>query len=967
MLSTNIVQDSLFNSPQDTFNRNWGTTYWSDADKGWLRPNQHKWIKDSAKEYAYADNSGGGGLTQVIKNDFVSTGLQTISFDATNLGSTNTLRLQVYGINGQFQLSNWSAKDPVSVNSDSIEYKTLLDTDNVATEEFDWKTFSQDVDFGAGYEYVVIRFLTDGVESDEFMAIDNVSITEKQEIHITSVMDSEFDLSVNDFNRNTSTTYASDANQGWFVPGGNKWNRDTVNKYAYADNTGAGGLTQVLKNDYGTQGLQFISFDGINRGVGNTLRLQVYGVNGDFAFSNWKTTDPVSNSLEPIAVQVLLDTDNVATEEFNWTNFTNQVDFGFGYEYIAVRFTTNGIETNEFMAIDNFIITNHLAAIPVNENNNFPEANNDIAFTTRNNALKIDVLSNDSDPEGDVFNIDSFTQPVNGSIALNQDGSFTYTPANNLTGQDSFTYTIVDEHGAKDTATVNITVKTPSFEIGSNLNGISDWSPQLPFIDTFNSSRNWVTQTNKIWDTKEGHLLDLDENGWVKSLPTSGTNFTKVGTLLFRSIKGQYPGGEYVVTYDGEGTIEYGLDAKLVSSTQGRDLIQVTPSNLGIYVGISTTDPNQTGNYIRNISVVPIEAENTYQQEIFNPDFLNHIDDFQTLRFMDWMRTNNSQQSEWRDRPQLNDNTWAKDGGAPVEIMVDLANRLDSDPWFTMPHQATDEYIRNFAQYVKDNLEPERQIYIEYSNEVWNWQFEQAKWVDQQAKAEGLNNWMDWYSKRTTEMTRIWDEVFGDDKERVIGVMGAQGGNSWIGQRALSYNWTDTPLSHQEYGIDVVAIAPYFGNYIGDSGNKDTLLSWTKEADGGLNKLFDEIQNGGLLSNSPSGGALAQSYQNMSSYLQLAKEEGLSLVAYEGGQHLVDKTATPEIVDLFAKANRDPRMGEIYKEYLQTWFNMGGGEFVNFSDVGTYSKSGYWGLTEGLNQSSPKYDAIMNLINTPTN
>ncbi|WPF89304.1 cadherin-like domain-containing protein [Cyanobacterium aponinum AL20118] len=965
MLSTNIIQDSLFNFPQDTFNQNWGTTFWSDANKGWLRPFNHKWVKDSAKEYAYADNSGAGGLTQVIKSDFVSTGLQTINFDATNLGGRNTLRLQVYGINGQFKLGNWDTKDPISANSNSIEYKTLLDTGNVATEEFDWKTFSQDVDFGNGYEYVVIRFVTDGVETNEFMAIDNVSITQKKEIEITSIIDSQFDLSVNDFNTNWGTTFASNADKGWFISGGDKskWNRDKANEYAYADNSGAGGLTQVIKNDYITQGSQFISFDGINRGVGNTLRLQVYGVNGNFKFSNWDTKDPVSNSLEPIAVKTLLDTGNVATAEFNWTNFSNEVDFGSGYEYIAVRFTTNGVESNEFMAIDNFTIANDLSAIPANDNNNFPEANNDIASTTRNNSIKIDVLSNDSDPEGDIFSLDSFTQPVNGSIALNQDGSFTYTPVNNLTGQDSFTYTIVDEHGGKDTATVNITVKTPSFEIGSNLNGISYWSTQLPFIDAFQTADQWITTKKGVWSTNERDKLDLDENGWVRSLPTAedNVNFTHVQTLFFRGQNGNYPSGEYVVLYDGEGTINYGFDAKFVSSSQGRDVINITPSDRGVLLSITETDPNQTGDYIRNIRVVPKADENTYQTEVFNPDWLNKIEPFGAFRFMDWMQTNDSTQQEWSDRPSLEDATWHKIG-APVEIMVDLVNHLDSDPWFNMPHMVSDDYVRQFATYVRDNLDPELKIYVEYSNEAWNPQFQQWHWINEQAQTEGMRQ-VDWYSRRTTQVMQIWDEVFAQtgDKERVIGVMAGQAANPWILEQAINYKWSSENKSHKDYGIDVLSIAGYVG--LGKDVTQDQLLTWTQESDGGFDRLFNRINNTDL----------PKTYSDWQKALDTAKAEGLSLVAYEGGQHLAASTAvtsfTDEVINnLMIEANRDPRMGEIYEQLMTQWRNMGGDLFMHFNDVSPSSKYGSWGLLESTYQdSSPKYDTIMNLINTPTN
>jgi hypothetical protein len=685
------------------------------------------------------------------------------------------------------------------------------------------------------------------------------------------VRDSLFNQSQNIFNQSLETTLWSDANKGWFNSSNSKWKKDNINKYAYARNetNGSGGLTQIIKNNGLNKGLQSISFDAINKGTNNTLRLQIYGIYGKFKLSNGNTQNPISATTAPIEFKKLLDTQNLADQEFNWKTFNQDVNFEGGYEYIAVRFLTDEVTNTELIAVDNISIANKMV-----ENNS-------------------------------------------------------------------------------------------SISIGTNLNGIAYWSPQKPFIDLFKSSDAWITQAKGIWNTKESDLLDLDENGWVRSLPKleDGTQFTSVATLLSRLSDGNYTGGKYVVLYEGEGKINYGFDAELISSTPGRDVIQVNPSKAGILVSITETDPHQTGNYLRDINVVPRTSENTYETDIFNPDFLNHIDSFNTLRFMDWMATNNSEEKEWQDRLTLDSQTWARSkGGAPVEIMVELANKQDINPWFTIPHQATDEYITNFATYVKEHLDPELKIYIEYSNEVWNWQFKQAKWIDQQAKAAGLDSWMDGYSKRTTEITQIWDNVFGNDQERVIGVMGAQAGNTGIGNRALSYRWTDSPLSHEEYGIDAVAIAPYFGGHIGDKTNKDILLSWTQEPDGGLNNLFDEITKGGLLPNSPNGGALGVAYNRMAKYIEIANKENLPLIAYEGGQHLVDKSADPAIVDLFAKANRDPRMGEIYEEYFQTWFNMGGGEFVNFTDVGSYSKFGSWGLTESLNQSSPKYDAVINVI-----
>lgn len=510
--------------------------------------------------------------------------------------------------------------------------------------------------------------------------------------------------------------------------------------------------------------------------------------------------------------------------------------------------------------------------------------------------------------------------------------------------------------------------------IGTNLAGIKSWSPALPFVDGFRSSRSWITQTRRVWDTKESHLLDLDADGWIKSLPAAGSsNFSYVSTVMLDNQQGRYQGGQYVVLYDGEGTLQYQWDAvKNVSASRpGRDVIEVTPSNRGILLSLTATNPD---NYLRNIRVVPIAQEQSYTVQPFNPDYLSKIDPFSTFRFMDWMETNNSTQTNWSDRPTLNSSTWMKQG-APVEIMVQLANVTQSNAWFTMPAQATDEYVRNFAQYVKENLNPNLKVYVEYSNEVWNMQFEQSKWVMAQARQEWTNSsnsdftkLVDWYSRRTTQVTRIWDDVFDSQRERVIGVMAGQAANPWVLNRALQYRWDTTPQSDRDYGIDAIAIAPYFGNYLGQSSNEAVLENWTvTEPDGGLDKLFDELTQGGLVPNSPVGGAVQASINNMQRHSVIAQQRGLQLLAYEGGQHLVDSN-NAAVNNLFTQANRDPRMGQIYDKYLSAWNQLGGGLFMNFSDIGQSSKWGSWGALEHVNDAgSAKYDALIRAITTGVN
>ncbi|WP_013321990.1 cadherin-like domain-containing protein [Gloeothece verrucosa] len=595
--------------------------------------------------------------------------------------------------------------------------------------------------------------------------------------------------------------------------------------------------------------------------------------------------------------------------------------------------------------------------------NDKPVAVDDTGITVINAPITFKIanlVANDTDIDGDSLSISSVKSISGGTAALDGKGNVIFTPTKNFSGQASFDYTVSDGAGGTDTGTVNLTVK--SANIGINLTGIYYYSTQQPFIDLFKSGSKWITQASGTWDTQEQSSLAVDKNGWVTSLKGTGSTqkFTSVSTLLASSIDGHYKGGRYVVLYDGQGTLEYNYDAKKVTSlsTPGRDVIDITPSNNGILLRLTQTDPNNTGNYLRNIRVIPEASESTYSTNIFNPEFLKKIDSFSTLRFMDWMKTNDSSQKEWSNRPTLDTASWGTKG-APVEAMVALANVTNSNAWFNMPHQATDEYVTQFATYVKNNLKPGLKAYVEYSNEVWNASFGQNKYVD------GLSSTLNTpqsYGKRTVEITNIWDNVFGTDKDRVIGVMGAQAANPWTATQALQY---------VDKSIDVIAINPYVGNYLGTSDNQAEVDGWTKDADGGLNKLFDELMHGGVLSKSNPQGRFPGVWPNLSQWQDISKKYNLPLVAYEGGQHLVGVNSVADdtsITNLFMKANKDPRMGDVYKELMNQWYQQLGGDlFMQFADIGRQTKWGSWGALENIDQtSSPKYDSLMNYISQHT-
>ncbi len=97
-----------------------------------------------------------------------------------------------------------------------------------------------------------------------------------------------------------------------------------------------------------------------------------------------------------------------------------------------------------------------------------PVAVDDVVTTLEDTAETISVMSNDTDPEGHQLEVTAVTQPANGTVTINPDGTVTYVPDAEYSGPDSFTYTVCEVTGTPssgsaeglcDTATVTITVE----------------------------------------------------------------------------------------------------------------------------------------------------------------------------------------------------------------------------------------------------------------------------------------------------------------------------------------------------------------------------------------------------------------------------------------------------------------------------------------------------------------------------
>ena len=491
-----------------------------------------------------------------------------------------------------------------------------------------------------------------------------------------------------------------------------------------------------------------------------------------------------------------------------------------------------------------------------------------------------------------------------------------------------------------------------------------DDDASIPFINVFKNSIPF--EEARPWLTKG--KVEYDKDGWPKKL-----NGGQAGTrFLYKLPKKTVPDGLYTVLYDGEGIMTYSDDAKLVHREAGKDVIKITAgkdNEFRVKLIIKHSNPD---NYLRNIRVLlpggicsnnPFKRVNNkkqcrgsqflafekhHERLIFNPDYLNYMKDFKVIRFMNMSGITRNPTDTWDKRPKVNNATWAgKQGvrGAPLEIMVALANKLNADPWFNLPHRADNNYMRQYALYVKNNLKPGLKAYIEYTNEAWNTIFTQAHYMKDMGERMNLDEDRDkggykFFSLRSVQMFDIFEQTFGGT-QRLVRVMGSWTGWTRMSEMLLSYR-------NAYKKTDAMAVAPYF--FPSHAASKKA-----KTVDQLFKLMYDPKERYSIPK------VLGYIYKNS----LIAEKFGVDMIAYEGGQHLVDwksRNTTSHPTALMIKANRDSRMAKAYSIFMRGWKDNGGKMFVQFSAPRTYQWFGSWGTKEYItqpNSKAPKHRALM--------
>lgn len=517
--------------------------------------------------------------------------------------------------------------------------------------------------------------------------------------------------------------------------------------------------------------------------------------------------------------------------------------------------------------------------------------------------------------------------------------------------------------------------------IGMNLSEVRDYSPGYPFKNLLWGARPWVSRNATDGGPFETHLAEkipLDEDGYPLELPlmVEGSDQPQV---LFTLIPNTTEPGHYVVLYDGDGEIDAALHTRLVESAPGRVVIAM--SNTGKDYEAIVIRRSTKGNHVRNIRILaPADEQADLQANPFREDFLAYCRQWHALRTMDWMHTNNSLEKEWSGRKRrtfysmvgtggdaigrwgapASDFHQLFSGGVAIEVMIQLANMTGTDPWFCMPHRATREYLTEFARMVKDQLDPARKVYVEYSNEVWNSMFKQSGWMlHSKTAAEGLaggkvTGWRGGvvpaefpyedgevakdggadHPERTGVLVRRcfepWEEVFsGDDRARLVRVIGVQ--HAWLDTARRTVKWV---MEHG--GADAMSPAGYVGP------NKEIYERW---AAAGTNLTADQVI-----------ADMNEAFDKDSApwtraHGELAKQYKIRLVIYEGGQHIqpLDQKVTDYMPALEA-AQFHPGMYDLYLKNLALHQEVGCDLFCAFNSIsrqglrwGSFGHSEYYG------------------------
>jgi len=503
------------------------------------------------------------------------------------------------------------------------------------------------------------------------------------------------------------------------------------------------------------------------------------------------------------------------------------------------------------------------------------------------------------------------------------------------------------------------------------------------------------------WDNANGSgAAPLDVNG----NPTVAAS---------TSVTASYPSGDYAFSWDGTGSVKVtGASLGKVTVTTNNGVQHNAATMTFVQQRATATSPVWiTFDATPPIANFHVMAPSTAVRpgSMFVNDFLTRMQPFSTLRFMDALNTNdNNTLKNWSQRSWPNRGSRAVTvQGMAYEDIIALANETGVDIWINVPTLASDDYVCRLARLFRygeqgdtsnsacdpnapagtattSPINSTSKIYVEYSNEIWNWGFHQVldtycmvfgkpdqttggqvcsvtapvSAIGAAALANTALPWnnSDKYSK-ASQFIMILEKRQSDIFRTVFGCASGVRCQAQIPMNVQAANPAEVDDGFQflkkAFGstaaIDLMAVAPYF-DIDGDS-NATTV-------DG----IFTNLQGSVLASNPPS-----SSDNAIANWLKADLAEAalynLPLIAYEGGQGLNGSANQDNRI----AAQSDPRMYDATRQYFALWDTLVGKKqlFTYYMYAAGDGAWGAWGALVGqADPGAQKWDALLSLTRT---
>ncbi|MEM7744935.1 MAG: Ig-like domain-containing protein [Pseudomonadota bacterium] len=217
-------------------------------------------------------------------------------------------------------------------------------------------------------------------------------------------------------------------------------------------------------------------------------------------------TDPDGDTLTITSVGEV-ETGELVLNEDGTVSFTPDADFhgevSFTYEITDGELTSTAIAT--------------VVVAPIND---APIANDDTFDTDEDRSVTMDLLANDTDPDGDTLTITSVGEVENGELVLNEDGTVTFTPDADFHGEVSFTYEITDgELTSTATATVVVApINDAPIAKDDTFDTDEDRSVTVDLLTNDTDPDGDTLTITSVGEVENGELV-LNEDGTVTFTP----------------------------------------------------------------------------------------------------------------------------------------------------------------------------------------------------------------------------------------------------------------------------------------------------------------------------------------------------------------------------------------------------------------------------------------------------------------